>query len=426
MNISPRNAIDVLVTRAEAAEMGGATQEADLLWREIALKAPGHARLLVRQARRQTIARDFVGALDTLARAAATNPQDPEIFLEEALTLRVMGNLPRALESVSTALTLDPYHFLALLAKGSIHEQMGRIRAAAKIYRDVLRIAPPLERLPPALRSAMEHAKDVVVRNAEAIAQHLRLETQGLRAQFSGQNLKRFDEGLEVFAGTKKRFVHEPILFDFPQLPALTFYDRSYFPWAEKLEAATPIFQAELEKVMREDWERFNPYIQLPAGAPVNQWTALNRSPDWSTFFLWRDGTRNDDGCRRCPQSAAALESLPLAHQPGFGPTAMFSVLQPRTNMPAHTGSTNVRLICHLPLILPGNCRFRVGNDVREWRMGESFVFDDSIEHEAWNDSGQVRVVLIFDVWNPLLTEAERSLVAAMMNARNSFYGAET
>jgi aspartyl/asparaginyl beta-hydroxylase (cupin superfamily) len=76
-------------------------------------------------------------------------------------------------------------------------------------------------------------------------------------------------------------------------------------------------------------------------------------------------------------------------------------------------------------LILPPSCRFRVGNDVREWKMGEAFVFDDSIEHEAWNDSDQVRVVLLFDVWNPLLTQAERELVAAIMKARNQFMAGE-
>jgi aspartyl/asparaginyl beta-hydroxylase (cupin superfamily) len=107
-----------------------------------------------------------------------------------------------------------------------------------------------------------------------------------------------------------------------------------------------------------------------------------------------------------------------MLDQPGFGPTAIFSVLAPHTTIPPHTGSVNTRLLCHLPLILPGDCRFRVGNEVREWRMGGAWVFDDTMEHEAWNDSDRTRVIMIFDIWNPYLSAAERELVSAMMSAK--------
>ena len=113
-----------------------------------------------------------------------------------------------------------------------------------------------------------------------------------------------------------------------------------------------------------------------------------------------------------------------MARQDGFSPTAMFSALQPRTHIPPHTGSSNVRLLAHLPLILPGPARFRVGNSVKEWKMGQAWVFDDTIEHEAWNDADQMRVILIFDVWNPFLTEAEKALITAMLNAQREYLAA--
>jgi aspartyl/asparaginyl beta-hydroxylase (cupin superfamily) len=113
---------------------------------------------------------------------------------------------------------------------------------------------------------------------------------------------------------------------------------------------------------------------------------------------------------------------MPLADQPGFAPTALFSALAPRTRIPPHTGSTNARLLVHLPLVLPGPSRFRVGNDIRTWRMGEAWVFDDTIEHEAWNDADETRVILIFDIWNPLLSQAERELISAMMKARSEWH----
>jgi aspartyl/asparaginyl beta-hydroxylase (cupin superfamily) len=62
-----------------------------------------------------------------------------------------------------------------------------------------------------------------------------------------------------------------------------------------------------------------------------------------------------------------------------------------------------------------------VGNVTREWRPGEAFVFDDTIEHEAWNESDAVRTVLIFDVWNPLLSDAEREMTTVLANAARAY-----
>jgi aspartyl/asparaginyl beta-hydroxylase (cupin superfamily) len=82
---------------------------------------------------------------------------------------------------------------------------------------------------------------------------------------------------------------------------------------------------------------------------------------------------------------------------------AVFSLLAPHTRIPPHTGVANTRLVCHLPLIVPPDCGFRVGETTCEWRVGEAFVFDDTIEHEAWNESDELRVVLIIDLWPPAL-----------------------
>ena len=95
-------------------------------------------------------------------------------------------------------------------------------------------------------------------------------------------------------------------------------------------------------------------------------------------------------------------------HQPviaGASPNAMFSLLAPRTLIPPHVGINNARLVCHLPLIVPEGCWFRVGAERRDWKPGEAFVFDDTIEHEASNPSDELRVVFIFDIWHPDLTE---------------------
>jgi aspartyl/asparaginyl beta-hydroxylase (cupin superfamily) len=190
------------------------------------------------------------------------------------------------------------------------------------------------------------------------------------------------------------------------------------------LEAASDDITAELQGALAAAKDDFAPYIAYPKGTPVNQWGELNHSPRWSSLFLWKDGAKHDGACKLCPKTTALLETLPLAVLPGYGPTAMFSALDARTHIPAHTGSTNVRLLAHLPLILPGPARFRVGNEERAWKMGEAWVFDDTIEHEAWNDADDLRVILIVDVWNPLLEPEERALVAELLAARKGFYEA--
>jgi aspartyl/asparaginyl beta-hydroxylase (cupin superfamily) len=91
--------------------------------------------------------------------------------------------------------------------------------------------------------------------------------------------------------------------------------------------------------------------------------------------------------------------------------------------IPPHHGFVNTRLICHLPLVVPEGCELRVGGEMRAWREGEALIFDDTIEHEAWNRSAETRVVLLFDIWRPELSEEERGLVTAMFNAVDSYGG---
>lgn len=365
--------------------------------------------------------RDPASARALLARASEIKPADFNIFMFLTLACRMQGDHRAALNAVNSALAIDPYSYVALLSKGAILEDLGEAHAAAEAYKGALCLAPARSNIPPPLHVSMKHAQSAVERDSIRLHDFLRKAVAGERSRCPQESLKRFDECLAIFAGRAKRYVHEASMLNFPQLPAIPFYDDSLFPWLPRLEQATDAIREELIVVMKEDWEAFHPYIQYPKGAPLNQWAELNRSPAWSTFHLWRDGKKIEANCARCPGTTELLAGMPMAEQEGYGPSAMFSVLAPHTHIPAHTGSTNIRVIVHLPLILPPGCRYRVGNDYREWKMGKAWVFDDTIEHEAWNDSDETRVLLIFDVWNPLITEAERALVGAMMLAKRDF-----
>jgi aspartyl/asparaginyl beta-hydroxylase (cupin superfamily) len=364
--------------------------------------------------------RDGAAALHLVDEALGQAPGDIDLRLQKAMALRLQGDLKGALAALDAALDLEPYHFVALLSKAAVVERLSGPRKAWQIYRNALKILP--DPLPSTLQPAVDRARQVVEETTDALAAFLEDRSAPARARMDRTAGARFDEGLQIYAGRTRNYPSEGILLTYPRLPAIPFFDRELFPWFPELEAATDMIRGELEGVLATMDADFAPYINVPPGAPVNQWEELNQSRLWSSLFLWKDGERQEEPCRRCPGTAALLDRLPLARQPGFAPTVIFSALEARTRIPAHTGSTNARLLVHLPLILPGPARFRVGNETRSWRMGEAWAFDDTIDHEAWNDADALRVIMILDIWNPLLTEDEREAITALMNARNAFF----
>ncbi len=359
---------------------------------------------------------DGQGAQSQLLEAERRHPRDANIKLNLAMVRRTLGDLPGALEALNGALAIEPYFFVALISKGAILEQMGRIRQASQVYSDSLRIAPPIEQTPPALQEQLRKAQALVEGQSSLLREHLHERLGDLLGKASGESLGRVNECVDLMAGAQRKVYHsESIQLQVPRLPAIPFFEREYFPWLPTLEAATEVIRGELLALLEEGMPGFAPYIQYAPGTPENQFAELNHNSRWSSLWLWKDGVPQEEPMARCPQTTAVLAELPLADQPGFAPTALFSALAPHTRIPPHTGSTNSRLLVHLPLVLPGPAGFRVGNETRTWRIGEAWAFDDTIEHEAWNDADETRVILIFDIWNPLLSAEERDLVSALL-----------
>jgi aspartyl/asparaginyl beta-hydroxylase (cupin superfamily) len=115
----------------------------------------------------------------------------------------------------------------------------------------------------------------------------------------------------------------------------------------------------------------------------------------------------------------AVLESLPRCERQQI----MFSALNPHTRIPSHYGPMNGVLRAHLPLIVPrGKCGIRVADETRSWEEGRLLVFDDSFDHEVWNDSDETRIVLFLNVWHPCFAGEE---IPALERFRDAVY-AET
>jgi tetratricopeptide (TPR) repeat protein len=363
--------------------------------------------------------RDMPTAIRLLEEAEAQRPADPEIKMQKAVALRVAGDFEGALKALDGALALDPYNFVALLAKGAVLERLVGEHPASLVYKNALKILPAT--VPPGLQAPIARAREVVAKTADALESWLTDKLAASGARCDGPAKARLEESVRIFSGKGRIYNSEPIDLHYPRLPAIPFHDRARFPWLADLEAQTETIRGELEPLLARR-DGFDPYIQYPADVPVNQWAELNHSEKWTSYFLWKDGGKQAAAARDCPETVAVLETLPLCDQPGFAPNVVFSALEAKTHIPPHTGSTNTRLLVHLPLILPGPARFRVGGETRDWKMGEAWVFDDTIEHEAWNDAESLRTILILDIWNPDLEPAERELVCAMLAAREQFF----
>lgn len=330
-----------------------------------------------------------------------------------------------ALVEADRRLATDPADLTALIAKGDALTALGEARSASTFYNSALRLAGQAQQqgrpLAPSIVPELRRVQSTLKAQADAFQAHI---DGGMRqAGFDpAVSSERFAQSLDLMAGRKKLYLQQPRFYLFPGLPQVQFQPRETVPWLADVEAAAGDIRAELQALLAEP-DLFQPYIQPRQDRPNSDQAGMMANPDWSALFLWKDGEEQPDIARRCPRTMEVLSALPLCRIPGRTPSILFSRLTPGAKIPPHHGLINTRLICHLPVITPPGCVFRVGNDVREWRDGQAWAFDDAIEHEAANTSDRDRIVLIFDVWKPDLTAEERDLVTALFQTIDA-YGA--
>ena len=356
---------------------------------------------------------DRAGARGLLARAVAAEPGRAETWLKLAAMCRAAGDIAAALDAVSGALRVDPLGFVALLLKANLLEQSGRVAEAGETYGYALALAPAP--VPPHLQAMVAHARSV--HDAYVAEAAGRLEGAVAEAPLTEAERGRMGRFRSNILRKTRPYHCEPTHFHYPGLREREFHDRDLFPWLERLEAATGAITDDFRRVMAAERAELVPYIQYPDDVPLRQWAALNRNKAWTAIHLVQNGVTIEANARHCPAVMALLDGLEQPVIPRRGPNAMFSLLAPGAQIPPHTGVANTRLVCHLPLIVPEGCWFRVGAETREWRPGEAWVFDDTIEHEAMNPTTALRVILIVDTWHPDLSAAEREAVAAVMAA---------
>lgn len=341
------------------------------------------------------------------------------VAFQQASDLAKAGRHFEAEALVDRILAVAPSSFLALMLKADLLVEAGKRRTATSFYSAAARIARSYS-------GDISHIESEVQRAEQFCAQSSKLYEEFLREHLSSEGFavsdpaSRFGMSLDILFGRQQRYAQEPTLFYYPDIPTIQFYKRQDFPWVAGVESVWEEIRSELEGYF-EHGQEFSPYLTSSSEAVQLHRTPLLDNPDWGALYLQQDSRLLVEHARAFPKTMEAFRHVPLCDIPGRTPSILFSLLRPGTHIPAHTGLLNVRLICHLPLIVPAGCQFRVGNQMREWKEGELLVFNDSIEHEAWNNSDHQRVILLFEVWRPELAEEERVFIRSLFQAIEAF-----
>jgi hypothetical protein len=309
----------------------------------------------------------------------------------------------------------------ATLARADDFAARGDVRAAVAFYQSALKSVRDVGGLDRDTIAQLQRAQAFVAGRVREFQQSLEQAVAHAHPADPVAAL-RLAHSLDMLKGERQVYQQQPSVLYYPYLAQRQYFEREEFEWVPALEAATPAIREELAALVDEGAD-FRPYVENHPDRPNRDFHGLNDNPDWTALYLWRDGKVVEQNAARCPKTMTALENVPLSRIGSRTPAVLFSRLEPGAHIPPHSGMLNCRLICHLPLIVPNGCWLRVGNETREWEEGKLLVFDDSFEHEAKNPTGELRIILLFDIWRPELGEEERTAISAIFDSIDRFRG---
>lgn len=365
--------------------------------------------------------KDALRACALLEHAARVAPENADTHFHLGRAREALGDPAGALAADEVAARLAPQRPLLRLHYALGLERQGDRQRSLLHYSRAIKDAQSQGQwcdaagTPPTLRPRVEHAVLAVRRGQRALFDQL---LEPLIKRYGRSSLARVFAATRIYVGEQQPVYADsrqrPTFFYIPDLPPSAYFERRLFAWI-------PEYEQRYEEIKREL------LVLLPAkqGERVFDSEALENenlrgyrtTPSWTGYYFYRHGERREDNCAACPVTAAALDAIALIRIREHGPEVLHSVFTPGTHLLPHRGVTNARAVSHLPLIVPADCALRVGGEERRWSEGQTLVFDDTYEHEAWNRSHQVRVVLIADVWNPYLTEVERAAIEDVIAA---------
>ena len=364
---------------------------------------------------------DLTEARDTLKRVVDAGHANLQVWLMLGEACRLASDRDGQEKAADAILEQDDGALRALIWKGDCRRAAGERRAAASWYRTALRRADIIGTLPASLAQLADGARTAAaeLEREFSLAVDAGLAARGLPPEARSPGFAR---ALAVMRGEDHvdYELQRPSSFLFPGLPQRRFYERAEFDWAPAFEATTDAIRDELRTALA-DPDLFTPYLSHDPSRPRVEFNGMHDNRSWSALHLVDNGTTIPEMAARFPATFAALAAVPQCRISVRSPSILFSLLQPGAHIAPHYGMINARLICHLPLIIPGDGALTVGGEARQWEEGKLIIFDDSIEHEAINHADSDRVVLIFDIWRPELGEADRRGVAALFETVDAY-----
>jgi aspartate beta-hydroxylase len=366
--------------------------------------------------------REPARARDLFERSVRLAPTDAVAWHHLGRACEAIGDFPGALAADEAAVRADPCEALPRLYYArSLERQGDEARALIQFTRAIKQAQGAglwldAAGTPAPLRPIVEHAVLKVRNGNKALFEQL---FAPLVSRYGRASLERIYTAVRMYAGEQPTIYADPnqrpTFFYIPGLPTSPYFDRRVFGWISDYEALGEVIRRELEVLLPGAGGRERVFHSDELEQANLRGDGVQ--PGWDGYYFYRYGKRREDNCAACPATSAALDALPLIRIRDHGPEVLFSVFAPGTHLLPHRGVTNARAVSHLPLIVPPDCALSVGGQEHAWRVGRTVVFDDTYEHEAWNRSGETRVVLIADLWNPYLSEAECAAVADVIAA---------
>ncbi|MDB5973188.1 MAG: Aspartate beta-hydroxylase [Hydrocarboniphaga sp.] len=372
---------------------------------------------------------DLVRARHYLTQARDTAPDDLLTLNHLAQLAQAEGDRDQAIATYRRVLKMRPELYASRLSLAQLIDEQGDQAAALPHYFRAITDAQRAGRwlseqsTPPNLRPQVQQALGLVYRGRQRIFGDI---LARLESRFGQSEMVRVSGSIELLMGdaryTPSDARQQPKIYTLPDLPVAPYLDKQLVPELQQLEEQTAQIRDELMQVMHSDRGR-EEVFRDPALAAANLRSDRGQA-SWKGYYFYRYGARNRINCDACPTTIAALDTLPLCHVRDHGPEVLFSVLDAGTHLLPHRGVTNARVVGHLPLIVPPDCALKVAEIEHHWREGKAVLFDDTFMHEAWNRSDRLRVVLIFDLWHPQITEPERVAVTEILETLGDFSAA--
>ncbi|AVP99312.1 aspartyl beta-hydroxylase [Ahniella affigens] len=367
-------------------------------------------------------------AIEHYQEAAELAPEDGNLRRNIGVLLLKQGDLDSAIDQLELAAELSPEVPAIRLQLGRAYESRGDRQLAVRHYFRALVKAQLREQwldqasTPPALWPLVQHAAAVAGPGRQEILMGL-LEPE--IAQYGQSAMARVARALHGYLGQQPAYPasanQRPRFLYFPGLREQHYYPPKDFAWVSGLEAAAPAIRAEALAQWHAG-EDLQPFLEFNDPSEAGNYLGKAPGAAWNALFFYRGGTRFHRNHDACPQTSAALAACDLVHIGGHAPEVCFSILAPGTHILPHTGVTNIRLVVHLPLLIPKDCALSVAGERHTWEPDQVMVFDDTFEHEAWNKSPDTRIILLMDTWHPDLRPEERLAMTRIIEGIGQFH----